>query len=147
MRSTTPKPGTKSALSKLLERRRTIFQNAIGKEVQQSSSDHSADFLSQASLGNIQETSLALRDKQLTTLRNIDLAIERTRRGEYGICADCGEMISHKRLDAFPEVLLCLTCKEAEEATARISVPEPCPRVAMGEDFSIGSMMEQNLAL
>lgn len=137
----------KSALKRLFQRRKAILINRIADEAHLPVSDHPADFLCQATLGNIQDMSLALRDKQLEALKNIDLAIERAKKGEYGICIECDEAIPRKRLEVSPEVSLCLACKEEEEAVEKRIIPEPCPLVEMGMDFSVGSMMKLNVAL
>ena len=45
----------------------------------------------------------------------IDLALRKLDEGIYGICEECEEMISIKRLQARPEAPLCIQCKEAQE--------------------------------
>ena len=36
-------------------------------------------------------------------------------KGTFGVCDDCGEKISVKRLEARPETTLCIRCKEDQE--------------------------------
>jgi RNA polymerase-binding transcription factor DksA len=71
----------------------------------------SADFEEQAgdlesldSLGGIEAVAL----KEITA---IDRALGRIANGTYGVCIDCGEPISQKRLDAVPTALRCVSCK------------------------------------
>jgi DnaK suppressor protein len=45
-------------------------------------------------------------------LREISDALERIEHGSYGICMDCEEPISVKRLDAVPWARYCVTCQE-----------------------------------
>lgn len=45
-------------------------------------------------------------------LKAIDAALERLKRGEYGICEECDEPISEKRLKAVPWTRYCLHCQE-----------------------------------
>ena len=45
-------------------------------------------------------------------IKAIDAALERLRRGEYGICEECDEPISEKRLKAVPWTRYCLHCQE-----------------------------------
>jgi DnaK suppressor protein len=52
-------------------------------------------------------------------LHKIDLALERIRKGEYGICEECGEDIPTKRLLACPETNTCVSCQERIEKLAR----------------------------
>lgn len=52
------------------------------------------------------------------TCRAIDQALERIREGTYGVCQECGEEISPRRLAYVPEATLCVSCKEFEESRA-----------------------------
>lgn len=45
-------------------------------------------------------------------LKNIDLALEKIKKGEYEICENCGKKIEEKRLKISPEARLCLKCKK-----------------------------------
>ena len=45
-------------------------------------------------------------------------ALERMDREDYGICMDCGNPISDKRLSAIPWTLLCLACQERLSAVS-----------------------------
>jgi DnaK suppressor protein len=49
-------------------------------------------------------------------LREIGGALHRIDNGTYGICAECEEPISSKRLDAVPWARYCVTCQEAVAA-------------------------------
>jgi DnaK suppressor protein len=43
------------------------------------------------------------------------LALKKIDDGTFGICEDCEEPISRKRLEARPETALCIRCKEDQE--------------------------------
>lgn len=45
-------------------------------------------------------------------LRNINLALEKIEKENYGKCEKCGEEIPQERLKVSPEARLCLKCKE-----------------------------------
>ena len=45
-------------------------------------------------------------------LREISDALDRVEHGSYGICAECQEPISAKRLDAVPWARYCVSCQE-----------------------------------
>ncbi len=45
-------------------------------------------------------------------LKLIDFALERLASGEYGICVDCDNPISAKRLSAIPWASRCVACQE-----------------------------------
>jgi RNA polymerase-binding transcription factor DksA len=49
----------------------------------------------------------------------INEALRRIHRGEYGVCEMCGKPIARARLEAIPVARLCLSCKEKEERAAR----------------------------
>lgn len=43
-------------------------------------------------------------------LRRISAALARLEAGDYGYCAECGEVIDPRRLDADPAAPLCIAC-------------------------------------
>jgi DnaK suppressor protein len=59
------------------------------------------------------ESSLQMND--VDELKLIERALDLLRRDEYGICVDCGEHISQKRLECYPYAARCITCQEAFE--------------------------------
>ncbi|RMD95589.1 MAG: TraR/DksA family transcriptional regulator [Calditrichaeota bacterium] len=48
-------------------------------------------------------------------LYHLDQALERIEKGNYGICRECGNPISEKRLEAVPHASMCINCKSNEE--------------------------------
>ena len=52
-------------------------------------------------------------------LLEIDDALRRLYRGEYGVCDSCGNPIGRARLEAMPHARLCVRCKEKEERAQR----------------------------
>jgi len=46
---------------------------------------------------------------------NIDEAVRKIEEGTYGVCEDCGEEISEKRLLVLPAATLCVDCQESRE--------------------------------
>ena len=52
-------------------------------------------------------------------LLEINEALRRIYRNEYGQCENCGQLIARARLEAMPYVRLCVSCKEKEEREAR----------------------------
>jgi DnaK suppressor protein len=59
-----------------------------------------------------------LTAQQFAQLRQIDGALERVDRGEYGICMACREPIAIERLRAQPWAPYCGDCTDAEERAA-----------------------------
>ncbi len=52
-------------------------------------------------------------------LLELNEALRRIARSEYGICESCENPILRARLEAMPTARLCLACKEKEERAAR----------------------------
>ncbi len=73
---------------------------------------HMADLASDSAEEN---TSLDLLSSEEKLLRQIQDAINRIKRKNYGKCSQCDKAISIKRLKAVPYAKLCLKCKENEE--------------------------------
>ena len=44
-------------------------------------------------------------------LKNISSALEKIKKGKYGLCEKCGKPIPLERLKVFPEAPICLKCK------------------------------------
>ena len=49
----------------------------------------------------------------LKLLREVEEALRRIHGSSYGVCAECSEPISTKRLDAVPWAKFCVRCQEA----------------------------------
>jgi RNA polymerase-binding transcription factor DksA len=45
-------------------------------------------------------------------LRDVDIALEKIEKGNYGKCSDCGKEIEEERLKAAPEAKLCMGCNK-----------------------------------
>ncbi|MFN3301453.1 MAG: TraR/DksA family transcriptional regulator [Patescibacteria group bacterium] len=45
-------------------------------------------------------------------LKEVNLALEKIKKGTYGICEICQGKISEERLRAFPTARVCLNCKD-----------------------------------
>jgi DnaK suppressor protein len=56
-------------------------------------------------------------------LREIADALERIEHGTYGVCLECEEPISAKRLEAVPWARYCVTCQERIAARAALGEP------------------------
>lgn len=57
--------------------------------------------------------SMSTNDRQL--LQSIDTALERIGDGGYGKCANCGQPIQEKRLEAVPWARHCIRCQDLIE--------------------------------
>ncbi len=58
---------------------------------------------------------MSISDNDLTLLKDIDNSLDKLNKGTYGICEECEEKISEKRLEANPVARYCITCKRQME--------------------------------
>jgi DnaK suppressor protein len=77
--------------------------------------DDLPDEMDLASSEYLQSFTFRLRGREKTFLKKIENAVAKIDAGTFGICEDCEEPISAKRLEARPETTLCIRCKEDQE--------------------------------
>jgi DnaK suppressor protein len=61
------------------------------------------------------ETHARLIEHRWSTQAVLDDALQRLRRGFYGVCDECGEEISLERLRAMPFAAYCIDCQHQRE--------------------------------
>lgn len=107
-----------SRFKKLLEERKTALLNTLNDNKEQGlgfSSEDLPDEIDLATTEADQSLNLRLRDRERVLLKKIERTIQKIDEGEFGICEQCGEEISVKRLEARPVTDLCIRCKEEQE--------------------------------
>jgi DnaK suppressor protein len=77
------------------------------------------DEMDLASSEYMQSFTFRLRGRERVFLQKIEKAIKKLDEGVFGVCDDCEEPISAKRLEARPETELCIRCKEDQERNER----------------------------
>ncbi|MDP1538662.1 MAG: TraR/DksA C4-type zinc finger protein, partial [bacterium] len=83
----------------------TRFPRFNGGETGSAALEQAADEVEEYSTLLSIEHSLELR------LKNINSALEKIKKGKYGICEKCGKEIPIERLKAFPEARTCTKCQ------------------------------------
>lgn len=58
---------------------------------------------------------LRARDRERKLIKNIEQALERIEKDDYGYCDACGIEIGLRRLEARPTAKLCIDCKTLQE--------------------------------
>ena len=58
---------------------------------------------------------MSISDNDLNLLKDVDNSLDKIKNGTYGICEECEEKISEKRLEANPVARYCITCKRMME--------------------------------
>ena len=107
---------------KLLETKREEIVKKAQQTLEQDMSldaDDLPDEMDLASSEYLQAFTFRLRGREKTFLDKISKALERIEDGTFGVCEECGEEISVKRLEARPETTLCIRCKEDQERVER----------------------------
>ena len=101
----------------LLAKKKEILRNAQ-KTLNQDMSldaDDLPDEMDLASSEYLQSFTFRLRGREKVFLAKIDHALEKIRNGSFGVCEECDDPISIKRLEARLETTLCIRCKEDQE--------------------------------
>ena len=103
---------------KMLEDKRSqIIQNAqstLAEDMTLDSNDL-PDEMDLASSEYLQSFTFRLRGREKVFLEKIEKALVKIKDSTFGLCEECGEEISLKRLEARPETTLCIRCKEDQE--------------------------------
>jgi len=73
------------------------------------------DSADEAYTSSMNKLQTSLQEAEIDEIKLVDDAIVRLKRGEYGICIDCSEAISDKRLEYYPYAARCIECQEAQE--------------------------------
>jgi len=66
-------------------------------------------------LAGEREFAIQALERETRSLAQIGAALQRISEGEFGICMDCEEPISPKRLAAVPWAAYCLRCQEMHD--------------------------------
>ena len=101
----------------LLARKKEILRNAQ-KTLNQDmalDADDLPDEMDLASSEYLQAFTFRLRGREKVFLQKIDHALEKISNGSFGVCEECDDPISIKRLEARLETTLCIRCKEDQE--------------------------------
>lgn len=60
-------------------------------------------------------TNLAMLDREVTELHDVEEALRRIREGAYGWCQECGAEIDRERLETYPTAKRCVECQRRHE--------------------------------
>lgn len=63
------------------------------------------------------DINLAIIDRHIKEIRDIEATKERIKEGSFGVCVDCGEVIGFERLQVFPTAKRCIACQRQREKT------------------------------
>ena len=106
------KQNLKKIEADLLKRKWELEQKLTEMSKEQFSDGQVQDPGDQALTATMESLRMSLQDAEVEEYRGITKALERIKEGSYGICSDCGNPISEKRLKSFPGTMRCLACQE-----------------------------------
>ena len=101
---------------RLLERRAEMMQDLDNLSSQKVSDGQVQDTGDEALSLSMENLKTSLEKTDINELKLIDNALKSLDKGEYGICIDCQEPISLKRLETFPYAQRCIVCQETFES-------------------------------
>ena len=99
----------------LLKRKIELEQQLTEMSREQFSDGQVQDPGDQALTATMESLRMSLQDAEVEEYRGIVRALERVKEGSYGLCVECGNFISEKRLQSFPGTMRCLACQEKFE--------------------------------
>jgi DnaK suppressor protein len=68
------------------------------------------------------EKRLALENRLNNLLAEVERALKKLETGTYGVCDSCGKTIDPARMEALPQAILCLDCRQKLK-NAKIQIP------------------------
>jgi DnaK suppressor protein len=102
----------------LQERRHEIIDKLSDAQDQSKiiETDIAQDLADKAESSYTKEFLLSLSNAEREELLQIDAALKRVAKGDYGLCQVCQKEIGKKRLNALPWTSLCIDCQEKSES-------------------------------
>lgn len=101
----------------LMQRKIELEQEMDQLYKEKFSDDQVQDAGDQALTSTMESIKSSFQNTKLEEYKRIVQALEMIEDGTYGICVDCGNPISEKRLKSFPNATRCLSCQEIFEET------------------------------
>jgi|SaaInlStandDraft_5_1057022.scaffolds.fasta_scaffold00017_26 DnaK suppressor protein len=99
----------------LLERKAAIEQDLVRISNEKLSDDQVQDVGDQAFTLTMEALRSSLQNSESEEYNRILKALEAIDDGTYGICIDCSDDISEKRLKHYPNASRCIACQEIAE--------------------------------
>jgi RNA polymerase-binding protein DksA len=109
----------------LLDARHASLLEEIREELEDSTSTQYIELIDRSpadegdqSVGDaLADLNLAIIDRHVNELRDVERARERIADGTFGVCIDCGDDIAFERLASYPTAKRCVVCQQQRERT------------------------------
>lgn len=115
-------PDQASRIVQLLRARERALREEIRQGLLKSGAAHHKDMAGMVSdagdesvANMLEDLEFADVDRDVRELREVEAALARSVRADFGVCADCGESIGYARLEANPSASRCRACQERRE--------------------------------
>lgn len=108
---------------KILEERKTLILNQLDSNAQEiedlynSEPNDNVDFSNIDTNSQIEQT-ISSNLKQ--ELKEIEISLDKIKRGVYGVCESCEEDISVERLKIKPHAKYCISCRQSMEKGGKL---------------------------
>jgi len=103
---------------RLLDDKKSSLSAEIAKTrsaEEETTEESTQDIADKAVSSYTREFLYSLTDGERNTLLHIDDALGRIDEGNYGLCLNCSQLMTEKRLNAVPWAPYCLDCQELSE--------------------------------
>ena len=103
---------------RLLDEKKATLSAELAKTrsaEEETTEESTQDIADKAVSSYTREFLYSLTDGERSTLLQIDDALGRVEDGSYGLCLNCGSLMTEKRLNAVPWAPYCLDCQELSE--------------------------------
>lgn len=105
-------------LEKALHDRMAELRGAVRRELEASDNEQYVRLLDgvhdegdESVADLLSHLNLAVLDRHLVEVREVEAALARLQAGSYGVCGECGEEIDYRRLRATPTAVRCHDCQ------------------------------------
>ena len=120
---TTLTPSQHEQLVMQLKRDYQALLIEVRRELENTGDQHRIDLLNSEpgdtgdeSMANaLADFNVAVVDRHVHELRDIEATFRRIKDATYGVCIDCGDEIGFDRLQAYPTAKRCIVCQEKHE--------------------------------
>jgi DnaK suppressor protein len=111
-----------NAFRRILESRQTELQNA--NQTRPIKVEAASDDLDRIQQTTERDYAIGSLERNFSRLREVSAALRRLDSGSFGVCGNCEEEITPKRLAAVPWALFCIACQEAADTEPTAAMQE-----------------------
>jgi DnaK suppressor protein len=117
---------TPSQIDQLVTELKKDYQTLLAEvrgELENTGDQHRIDLLNSEpgdagdeSMANaLSDFNVAVVDRQINEMRDIEATLQRIKDKAFGVCIDCGDDLAFNRLQAYPTAKRCIVCQEKRE--------------------------------